>query len=205
MSHNKLHTKGPRSIRRHTNAFAANDFAARRSLQRMRNPVSGGPFARSCFILLLGFWPLTSQPTTTYHHLPPPTTTTHHHLLPPPTTTYYPHLLPPPTKYDRKVMAPPWGLSTPRAPKELFNYFLKSDLVTKQVFFLRISTIFCMRKTVIISNGSRILPCPLGLKNDLKTTIYFLTFFQNYFFILFESPYFCFLLVPPWGHLRTTQ
>ena len=40
---------------------------------------------------------------------------------------------------DTGLMAPPWGLSTPRAPKELFNYFFKSDLVTKQVFFLRIS------------------------------------------------------------------
>ena len=79
------------------------------------------------------------------------------------------------------VMAPPWGLSTPRAPKELFNYFLKSDLVTKQVFFLRISTIFCMRETVIISNGSRILPCPLGLKNYLKTKIYFWDFFDLFF------------------------
>ena len=60
------------------------------------------------------------------------------------------------------LMAPPWGSSTPRAPKELFQKFRKSNMVTKQEFFLRISTIFCMREAVIISNGSRILPCPLG-------------------------------------------
>ena len=58
-------------------------------------------------------------------------------------------------------MAPPWGLSTPRAPKELFQKFRKSNMVTKQVFFLRISATFCMREAVTISNGSRILPCPL--------------------------------------------
>ena len=61
------------------------------------------------------------------------------------------------------IMAPPWGLSTPRAPKELFQKNRKSNMVTKQVFFLRIPTIFCMREAVIISNVSRILPCPLGL------------------------------------------
>ena len=60
-------------------------------------------------------------------------------------------------------MAPPWGLSTPRAPKELFQTFQKNNMVTKQVFFLRISTIFCMREAVTISNTSRIVPCPLGL------------------------------------------
>ena len=60
-------------------------------------------------------------------------------------------------------MAPPWGLSTPRAPKEPFLNVRKSNMVTKQVFFLRIFTIFCMREAVTISYGSRILPCPLGL------------------------------------------
>ena len=59
-------------------------------------------------------------------------------------------------------MAPPWGLSTPRVPKELFQKIRKSKMVTKHVFFIRISTIFCMREAVIISNGTRILPCPLG-------------------------------------------
>ena len=82
-------------------------------------------------------------------------------------------------------MAPPWGLSTPRAPKEPFQKLRKSNMVTKQVLFLRISTIFCMREAVTISNVSRILPCPLGLKNDLKTTIYFLIFFQKVFFCFF--------------------
>ena len=89
-------------------------------------------------------------------------------------------------------MAPPWGLSTPRAPKELLNFFPKNDLVTKHVFFLRISTIFCMRETVIISNGSRILPCPQGLKNDLETTIYFLDFFEDYFLFFLRALVFVF-------------
>ena len=80
------------------------------------------------------------------------------------------------------MMAPPWGLSRPRAPKELFQKNRKSNMVTKQVFILRISTIFCMRETVIIPNGSRMLPCPLGLQNDLKTMIYFWTFFQSFCF-----------------------
>ena len=31
-------------------------------------------------------------------------------------------------------MAPPWGLSTPRAPKELFQTIRKSNMVTKHVF-----------------------------------------------------------------------
>ena len=42
--------------------------------------------------------------------------------------------------------------------------------------FLRSCTIFCMREAVTIFDGSRILPCPLGLQNDLKTMICFWTF-----------------------------
>ena len=76
------------------------------------------------------------------------------------------------------------------------------NVVSPKRIFLRISTIFCMRETVIISNVSRILPCPLGHKNDLKTTIYFWTFLQNYFFILSESPWGYCSLVPPWGHFK---
>ena len=69
-----------------------------------------------------------------------------------------------------------------------------------RLFFLRISIIFCMRKFVIISNGFRILPCPPGLQNDLKTKIFFFYFFQKIIFIFFASPWgYCFL-VPPWGH-----
>ena len=87
---------------------------------------------------------------------------------------------------NRSNIWPHRGGSQRREPQKNFLIiFLKSDLVTKQVFFLRISTIFCMRETVIISNGSRILPCPLGLQNDLKTNIYFLTFFPH-FFVIFE-------------------
>ena len=43
-------------------------------------------------------------------------------------------------------MAPPWGLSTPRAPKELFQKIRKSNMVTKQMFFLRISPYFACAK-----------------------------------------------------------
>ena len=94
--------------------------------------------------------------------------------------------------YFHLINGPTVGALNAESPKRIFQKCSISDLVTKYVFFLRISTIFCMRETVIISNGSRILPCPLGLQNDLKTMIYFLTFFQTIFFILFESPYFCF-------------
>ena len=53
-----------------------------------------------------------------------------------------------------------------------------------------------MRETVIISNGSRILPCPLGLKNDLKTTIVFLTFFEKYCLFFLRALVFAFF----WCH-----
>ena len=41
------------------------------------------------------------------------------------------------------------------------------------MLFLRICTMFCMSEAETISNGSRILPCPLGPYNALKTKIYF--------------------------------
>ena len=53
-------------------------------------------------------------------------------------------------------MAPPWGLSTPRAPK----YYSKNKMVAKSVFFLQICTIFCMRETVYISDGFRMRAGP---------------------------------------------
>ena len=98
-------------------------------------------------------------------------------------------------------MAAPWGLSTPRAPKYLFPKLQKSNLVTKSMFFLRIYTIFCMSEAVTISNGSRILPCPLGPLNALKTKIYFWAHSPPLFFILLESPWGYRSLVPPWGHV----
>ena len=77
---------------------------------------------------------------------------------------------------------PHQGALNTESPKRIFHYFGKGDLVMKYVFFLRISIIFCMRETVIISNGSRILPCLLGSKNDLKTMIYLFTFLGKLFF-----------------------
>ena len=44
-----------------------------------------------------------------------------------------------------------------------------------------------MRETVIISNGSRILPCPLGLQSDLRTKIGFWDFLKFHCFILFDN------------------
>ena len=61
-----------------------------------------------------------------------------------------------------------------------------------------------MRKTVIISNGSRILPCPLGLQNDLKTKIYFWDFLKIIFFF-FESLWGYRYVVPPWGHFSSSS
>ena len=43
---------------------------------------------------------------------------------------------------------------------------------------------FMLRETVTISDGSRILLCPLGPKNDLKTMIYFGAFFKKSFLFL---------------------
>ena len=40
-----------------------------------------------------------------------------------------------------------------------------------------------MRKAVTISDGSRILPGPLDLLHDLKTSIYFLSLFVNVYFV----------------------
>ena len=80
------------------------------------------------------------------------------------------------------------GGSQHREPqKSFFNIFEKVIWSRNKVFFLRISIIFCMRETVIISNGSRILPCLLGPKNDLKTTIYFFTIFENYFLFFLRA------------------
>ena len=102
--------------------------------------------------------------------------------------------------------SPTVGALNAESLKGTFYFFLKSDLVTKQLFFfLRITTIFCMRKTVIISNGSRILPCPLGLQNDQKTKIYFWAFFESYFFVLFESLWGYRYVVPPWGHFSSSS
>ena len=60
-------------------------------------------------------------------------------------------------------MAPPRGLSTPRAQKVRIQKNPKSDLVTKHTLRAPIWTIFCMREAIYISHGLRILPGPLGL------------------------------------------
>jgi hypothetical protein len=75
------------------------------------------------------------------------------------------------------------GGSQHREPQNNFsNIFEKVIWSRNRCFFLRISIIFCMRETVIISNGSRILPCFIGPKNDLKTTIYFFYILLCFFF-----------------------
>ena len=73
-------------------------------------------------------------------------------------------------------MAPPGGLSTPRALK--VTHVKKSENVRSQTLFSRICTILCMREAVTISYGSRIFPSPLGLENDAKASIYFWHCFQ---------------------------
>ena len=48
------------------------------------------------------------------------------------------------------------------------------QLLGREIYVsLWICTIFCMREAVTIPYGSRILPMPLGLPNDLKTPIRF--------------------------------
>ena len=61
-----------------------------------------------------------------------------------------------------KFMAPPWGLSTPWAPKELFEKFKKVSWSRNECLFLTICTIFCMREAVYISNDLRMRAGPLG-------------------------------------------
>ena len=61
-----------------------------------------------------------------------------------------------------------YGLSAPRAPQSTFSKKSQKQYGHEIGVVLRISTIFCMREAVTISNGSRILPCHLGLYNDLK-------------------------------------
>ena len=72
----------------------------------------------------------------------------------------------------------------------IFEHFKiqKNNIVTEKMFFLRISIIFCMREAVTISDGSRILPCPRGLKNDLKKRFTFGNFVYFIYFVYFE-PY----------------
>ena len=73
----------------------------------------------------------------------------------------------------------PWphrGGSQRRGPQKNFSKSRKNKMVEKCVFFLRSCTIFCMSEAVTISNGSRILPCPLGPQNALKTKIHFCPF-----------------------------
>ena len=62
--------------------------------------------------------------------------------------------------YDHK--APPWGLSTQRAPKELFQKIPQSKLVVKYAFVLRICTMFCMREATYISDGFHMRTGTLG-------------------------------------------
>ena len=64
-------------------------------------------------------------------------------------------------------MAPTRGLSTLRALKIKTNK--KEKLFGRETFFLPMCTMFCMRKAVTISDGSRIPPSPLGYYNALKT------------------------------------
>ena len=59
-------------------------------------------------------------------------------------------------------MAPPWGLSTQRAPEELLQTNSKCYLVAKQAFRARICTIFCMREATYISGGFHMRDGPLG-------------------------------------------
>ena len=60
------------------------------------------------------------------------------------------------------LMAPRWGLSTPRAPKEMFGKKSKMCKVVKQTFRARIWTIFCMPEATYISGGFRMLRGRLG-------------------------------------------
>ena len=57
-------------------------------------------------------------------------------------------------------MAPPRGLSTPRALKVKKE---RKSIGQEIKVVLQIRTMFCMREAVTISYGSRIIPSPLGL------------------------------------------
>ena len=60
-----------------------------------------------------------------------------------------------------------------------------------------------MREAVTISYCSRILPSPLGLYNDLTTSIYFLRAFNFYFFgLLFLEPMWAMVTRPVQGPVR---
>ena len=107
--------------------------------------------------------------------------------------------------YEFYVYGPTVGALNAESPKkEPFQKLRKGNMVTKQVFFLRISTIFCMREAVTISNGYRILPCPLGLSKRPKTMIYFWTFSNDLLFGHFPKKKKIFLralgAIVPWCH-----
>ena len=65
------------------------------------------------------------------------------------------------------VVAPPRGLSTPRALSVPIHIKGKV-LVAKYILFLRICTICCMREAATISNGSRILSSPQASTSTYK-------------------------------------
>ena len=56
-----------------------------------------------------------------------------------------------------------------------------------------------MREAVIISYGSRTLPGPLGLKSDIKTSIYFLPFPTFNFWAYFLQPIWAMVTRPVQG------
>ena len=99
-------------------------------------------------------------------------------------------------KFWRALMAPPRGLSTPRALKVKIK--TKKEMVAKYAFFVRICTIFCIREAVYISYGSRIPPRPLKRhKNfNLLSTIFQFVIFG----ITFGGAFGLWLQVPCRGH-----
>ena len=97
---------------------------------------------------------------------------------------------------------PTVGAINAESPKRTFSTKKERRInwSRKRCFFLKICTISCMSEAVTISNGSRILPAPLGPLNALKTKICFLAFTPQFLFIFLERPWGYRSLVPPRGH-----
>ena len=98
-------------------------------------------------------------------------------------------------------MAPPWGLSTTRASKELFPKFPKSNLVTKYVVFLKdLYHIFHGRSCNHFQWFPHTPMPPRPLKRPQNSDL-LLDSPPHYFSILLKSPWSYRSLVPPWGHI----
>ena len=87
-------------------------------------------------------------------------------------------------------MAPPLGLSAPRAPKYLFNNFkqIKKEKWSRNYnFLMNLHQILHARSCLHFQCFPR-ARCPLGPWKTLKAKIYFGAFVQHFFFIFVGEP-----------------